>query len=186
MHHLPDIVSRGRVSCYGGQPKPFFGAHIMALFDLDEIIDWLYSIGDWINSVSSYMYTHFSNLYDLTYDLSRDLSSLTAEISALPETIFRAIEDKRDDILTWVNDAYIWPLTEYVGQQITNIYLRFADVTSEIWSIQDDIDYVYDVITSLPDIIDQRIQAARTLIEGWIIDSAISIIETVLEREKGP
>ena len=157
----------------------------MALFDLDEIIDWLYSIGDWINSVSSYMYTHFSNLYDLSYDLSRDLRSLTQEISALPEIIFQAIEDKRDDILTWVNDAYIWPLTEYMVQQITNIYLRFADIASEIWSIQGDIDYVFDIIISLPGIIDARINAARTLIEGWIIDSAISIIETVLEREKG-
>lgn len=156
----------------------------MSLFDIDEIIDWIYGITDWINEIRSYMYTHFSNLYNLSYDLSGDVIALTWEISQIPSTVLQAIDNSRDRILSWVNDQYIYPLTSYLSSQLTQIYENLTDIFQEVYLITGDIEDIFSIIDHLDDIIDAQISKAKSQVIGWITDGFVSILETVLDREK--
>ena len=147
-----------------------------------DAIDWIY---DRIDTIWDYAYDNISALWTDIRDLRSYLNEVWEDVDSLIENIPVLISDAKTDVQNLIQRDLIDPLSDALDQAVDDLWSA-KDILetgiSDIWSA---IDEIYRFIDNISDTIDNRITGARDLIISWVVDSFISILERVLNQEKG-
>lgn len=144
--------------------------------ELDKLRDWKVRFGKWVNDWHTYLSRRIDNLGDDVDDIAKD-------VILIPSTVRKAVDDAKGGILSAVNNSYIIPLSAYVDALQMDVRDWIGDLRGDISNLSKDVELIFNFIGLIEVTIDERIEAFKDKIVGWIEDKFISIVEHVLEQE---